>query len=228
MKEFILEFLSFLAKAILIICLVLTSFLFVINVYHYKDVTYSYPIDLNKNGKYIEYKKLLKSVDKKMEKVNYNSDRLEQTAKPIHDYYKSCIDSLNKSSFSKFASMNSIKAIDVYHANDEILQDINDKCMFSIAYNIKVMAKAHDVQNSFSKTDKVIEQKRNIVLDNSYYLVASSLGNSSYSFTTNITKVTIYNKLGKEFGLTLNDYYLVASILDDIADWYVLEYGGNE
>ena len=65
-------------------------------------------------------------------------------------------------------------------------------------------------------------------MDNSYYLVDSSLGNSSYSFTTNITKVTIYNKLGKEFGLTLNDYYLVASILDDIADWYVLEYGGNE
>ena len=71
------------------------------------------------------------------------------------------------------------------------------------------------------------EVKRKIVIDNAEYLTKSGLGNSAYSFSTDTTRGGIYNKLSNETKLTVNNYRMMASILDDVANWYVNEFGGN-
>ena len=71
------------------------------------------------------------------------------------------------------------------------------------------------------------ETKRKIVIDNADYLIKSGLGNSSYNFSTDSSRNTIYNKTSNELRLTINNYKMIASILDDVANWYVAEYGGN-
>ena len=96
MKEFFIEFLNLLANCILVICLSLMSFLLISNFFHYKDVSYKYNANLNENLNYVEYKKILKSVEKKMNSVDYDNVSYSVTAKPIYEYYTACVNSLEK------------------------------------------------------------------------------------------------------------------------------------
>ena len=149
------------------------------------------------------------------------------TAKPIYDYYTSCKKSLNDGTFAKLESKNSITAKDVYDSNNEILNEYNNKCIFYIPYNITVINKIYNPTYSFKSIFKNTEQKRAIIIDNADYLVKSVLGNSSYGFVTDNNRNSIYNKNNNELRLTINNYNLMASILEDVANWYVAEFGGN-
>lgn len=227
MKEFFGELFDLLSSCVLIICLVFASFLFIINVYHYKEIRYNQVISMNESADYKEYKDILKSVDKKMKSVNVNNVNYGSTAKPIYDYYQTCINQLNKGTFSTFESKSSVNTLDIYKANDDILKKYNKSCVFGIPYNITVISKSYKLGTSAQKMYNITEQKRQIVIDNADYLAKSGLGNSAYSFSTDTTRSGVYNKLLNETKLTVNNYRMMASILDDVANWYVNEFGGN-
>ena len=219
MKDFFTDFIELLVDSALIICLAFASFLLISNVYHHQEISYSYGVDL-KDTEYTEYKKTLSSVDKKMKSVDISSIKYDTTARPIFAYYESCIKSLNEGTFSSIEQKNLVSGKDVYDSNNEILKKYNGTCIFYIPYNITVINKNYKPRVSFDKVFKGTEQKREIIIDNAEYLTKSGLGNSSYNFSTNTSK---YN----EFELTIDNYKLMASILDDVANWYVLEFGGN-
>lgn len=227
MKEFFTDFLTVLANSIMIICFAFMSFLLLSNFFHYREVTYSYSTDLKENVKYQEYKKVLKNVNKKMNSVDYKDPKYSTTAKPIHDYYEACISSLNKGTFAKLADKDGITALDVYNSNSEILKDYNSSCIFTIPYNISNIYGPKIVNKSFVSVKKITDQKADIIIDNADYLADSGLGNSSYGFVTDVTRSTIYNKVSNELSLTIDNYRMIAYLLDDVANWYVSEYGGN-
>lgn len=225
-KEYFSDFLEMLANCALVICLSFAAFVLISNVYHYKEITYVHNIDVN-DTQYSEYEKMLSNVDKKMKSVNIDNVAYDTTAKPIYSYYESCINSLKDGSFAKLKGKTGITARNVYDANSDILKTYNGTCIFYVPYNISVINKNFKPKKSFKGVYKVTEQKREMIIDNAEYLTKSGLGNSSYSFSTNTSKFTIYNKVYNEFELTVNNYKMIASILDDVANWYVSEYGGN-
>lgn len=226
MKEFLSDFFELLSSCVLVICLALASFLLIINIYHYKEIRYTQSTDITENGDYINYKKTLKTVDKKMKSVNVDNVKYDSTAKTIYSYYEGCMKSLKTGTFSTFEGKGYISALDIYKANDEILKKYNKVCVFGIPYNITVISKNFNLSSSdtlFKKT----EEKRQIIIDNADYLTKSGLGNSAYAFSTDATRGGIYNKISNETKLTVNNYRVIASILNDVANWYVSEFGGN-
>lgn len=227
MKEYITEFLKLLVKCVLVICFAFGAFLLISNFYHYREVSYTYTPDFSKTSEYGKYKSILARVDKKMKSVDYSDVKYATTAKPIFEYYSGCIKTLNETAFAKFSSMSSIKYVDVYNANNDILKKVNGRCTFYIPYNISQMVKDGKSSVSFDSTLNLTTVKNDIIIDNAEYLIDSSLGNSSYSVVTDMTRSTIYNKLANEYQLTVNNYTMIALLLEDVADWYVLEYGGN-
>lgn len=227
MKEFFADFLELLANCVLVICLAFASFLLITNFYHYIEVNHTENIDSSTTS-YDDYTKRLAHVDKKMNSVSYNKAAYSTTAKPIHDYYSGCKKALDEGTFASLKGKTTVSSKDVYDSNNEILNTYNGRCIFYIPYNISVMEKSNNFDHSFKKVFNLTEQKRQIVIDNADYLVKSSLGNSSYNFSTDTARGTIYNKTANEYRLTVNNYKMMVSILDDIADWYVLEFGGNE
>ena len=227
MKEFVVEYLKLLAKCILLICFSFVAFLFIINIYHYKEVTYVQRINWDETTTLKEYKSIMKDVDRKMKSVNHDNVNYSGTAKPIYQYYEACVASINNGTFSKIIEGDTVTAIDVYNANDDILKEYNNKCIFYIPYAISVINKTHTPSVSFNDVQKITEEKRLIVINNAEYLTHSGMGNSSYSFTTETTRAGVYNKVDNEAKLTVDNYRMMASILNDIADWYVDEFGGN-
>lgn len=226
MKEFFADFLELLTNCVLVLCLAFASFLLIINFYHYKEVNNLQQVDMTSTS-YSDYKNSLAKVDKKMKSVKLVGAGYDTTAKPIYQYYSACKKALDDGTFAKLGNKNGISGKDVYDSNKEILDDYNGKCIFYIPYNITVIAKNNQSVGSFNSVFKKTEEKRNIVIDNADYLVKSGLGNSSYSFATDTARGTIYNKTSNELRLTMDNYKLMVSILDDVANWYVQEFGGN-
>lgn len=227
MKDFFVDFLSLLANSVLVVCLALMSFLLISNFFHYKEVSYNYAVDLKNNADYNNYKKVMKNALKKMNSVDYKNTKFNSTAKPIYEYYSGCVDALNNGTFAKLETKTGVTALDVYNANNEILKEYNNKCIFYIPYNISNIYSTNKPNVSFDSTKEFTSQKANIIIDNAEYLTDSGLGNSSYGFVTDITRSSIYNKVGNELDLTINNYEMIALLLDDIANWYVDEFGGN-
>ncbi len=227
MKEFVAELLELLSVCILVLCLSFAAFLFITNFYHYKEISHFEVFDEGSKIQYNEYKKILARVDKKMKSVNYDAVSYSTTAKPIYDYYHSCVDSLSSGTFASLGNKGNINSKDIYDSNDDILKKYNNVCIFYIPYNITVINKNNKPSVSFDSVYKVTEAKRKIVIDNADYLIKSGLGNSSYSFVTDTSRNSIYNKTSNELRLTINNYKMMASILEDVANWYVAEFGGN-
>ena len=180
MKEFIVEYLKLLAECVLIICFSFVAFLFIINIYHYKEVTYVQRVNWEEETALKEYKSIMKDVDKKMKSVNYERVDYSSTARPIYQYYETCVTALNDSTFSKMIENETVTAIDVYNANNEILREFNNKCIFYIPYAISVINKTHTPSVPFADVKNLTEEKTAIVVNNAEYLVHSGMGNSSY------------------------------------------------
>ena len=224
MKKEIVSFLTFLANVIAILCFAFVSFLLLINVYHYRDVSMNSYVDVKNNGDYKEYLDILKNVDRKMEKVN-NIALYDNESKVIYSNYQNCKNVLDKAYFSTLSNTTYITEMDIYKLNDEFLNDLSNKCLFNVAYNINTDNKKFN--NDFSNIYKEIEYKTAIAENSAEYLVKSSFDNSSYSFTTDAFRMTVYDKAANEFNLTVNNYKTLAFVLEQIADFYEAEFGGN-
>ena len=159
-----------------------------------------------------------------MNSVDLNNTNYNTTAKPIYEYYKGCKEIFDEDSFNKLQDGMKINVVDIYNANNKILNDYNNSCLFSLPYNISMM---YEDSNVFDEVRELTEEKREIIVSNAEYLTKAALGNSSYSFSTNTFRASVYNQTASWYDLTINNYKMMASILDDIADWYVLEFGGN-
>lgn len=224
MKEFIIEFLKLLSNCILVVCFAFAAFLLIINIYHYEEVTLQYNADINTDIRYEKYKKSLAETDKKMKSVSSQNDVY---SKVIYDRYTECFNKLSESSYNKFTETNIISGKVVYNLNNEILNNLSSSCLVTIPIYIEESSKKANFKNDYSDTMKIVNSKRDMILSNARYLTKSEIANSSYSFSTEVFKNTIYNKIITEYDMTIDNYTMIASVLEEIADWYVLEFGGN-
>ncbi len=224
MREFFIDFLKVLANSVLIIAFAFISFLFIVNIYHYKEVSYQYEVNVSSSDGYLKYMEVLDDVDKKMNSVDVDNVSYATTAKPIYDYYMGCKKIFDEDKFNNLKDGSFVNVVDIYNANNKILNEYNNSCLFSIPYSISMMYKDSD---TFDDVKELVDEKREIVINNAEYLTKAGLGNSAYSFSTNTFRSSIYNQTASWFDLTVSNYEMMVSILDDIADWYVLEFGGN-
>lgn len=227
MKEFVLEFLKLLSNCVLVVCFAFSAFLLVTNIYHYEEVNIKYDTNIGEDIRYDEYKKSLAMTNKKMVSVSTLDVNYDSYGKVIRDYYNLCSKELEESSFNKLAQNDVVGVKDIYNLNYEILDTLNRSCLVSISNFVEESSEEVKFDYNPASTIELVNQKADLVQENARNLVDSGLGNSSYGFSTDIFKGTIYDKNMSDFDLTVYNYTLIASILEDIADWYVLEFGGN-
>ncbi len=225
MKKVFAEFLVVFAECILVICLAFVSFIFILNIYHYEDISYVYNIKPSDSKTYNDFKTSIDKSSKKLSKVKASASGASMA---IHSDLKSCFDTIKKGYYYKdLANKETLESKDIYYSNRDIIDNVSNKCLFRISYDIDSFKKSENFNHSFSDISDDIADKREIIVSNSEFLLKLEYSNSSYSFSTQDFKYGIFNRTSSELSLTYNNYKVVASLLDDIVDWYVLEYGGN-
>lgn len=226
MRKVFAEFLVVFAECILVICLAFVSFVFILNIYHYDDISYVYNINPSLSKSYKDFKSDISSLEKEYKKVDYGAN---VAASVIYTDLNSCFDIIEKSYYyNDLSKKTTLESKDIYKANSDILNDINNRCLFRISYDIDSFGKSGDFKNSFEGVYDNVTDKRDILVANAEFLLKLEYSNSSYSFSTQDFKYGVFNRTSNELFLTYNNYTILASILDDVVDWYVLEFGGNE
>lgn len=228
MKSVVKEFLELMGYCVLVVCFLFASFLLLMNVYHYKELNKVDNRSLGSEERYLAVKDIISSVENNVSLVKFtDSSNAANGAKLIKDGFDSCINYMKNSSFYKLSEKTYITEKDIYDANKEMYNTLNNKCLFFIPYYIESANNTYGVGTSYEKElkDEVEFQKDKVSLY-SDFLFNKSLGNSAYKYSTSITTSTIYNDLNKSVNLTIANYEDLARTVEKISLWYVEEFGG--
>ncbi len=228
MKSVFKEFFELMGYCVLVVCFLFASFLLLMNVYHYKEVTRVENRNFSQESSYVSVKDTVSSIEKNVKLVNFTDNSNEALGgNLIKDGINSCVTSIKNSKFYALGEQTSITEKDVYDINKEMYNVVNNKCLFFIPYYVDTTIKTYNVATSYEKELKDdIEFSKNKIADYSSFLFNKSLGNSSYSYTTSITNSTIYNDLNRSINLTITNYQELARAVERISLWYVDEFGG--
>lgn len=230
MREFLSDFMKLFADSAIVVCLMLSSFLVLINVYHYKEVSISYSRDFASDSQFNKYKQSLKKANDNIKSVNLSKVPVKDhtAANTAKNYFDDCYGVLSKASFNELEKKNSINIKDVYKYNTEMYESINNKCLFSIKYNYESLDKGRSPKKAkFSTISPRIEERRNDIMASSGYMMSEMESNSSYYFMTDLTRNYIYDRNSENIALTIRNYLNLAEGLVEVSNWYVGEFGGG-
>lgn len=230
MKEILKEFIGLFSNAILVICLMLASYLILINLYHYREVHYQMPISVDANTKYQMYKTTVDSLDGKLSRINTDTianASKKMFAKNVESALKSCVAMLKNSEYYKVGEKTSLNIKDVYQYNLSLKDDIQIQCLFQVAYTTSQGNKTYDsVAGNVDEKVAKLNDTRDLVMMNGEYIQNKLLNNSSYSYVTDTARSTTFNEIEQSFSIVTNSYNRLANSVNEYIDWYGLEMGG--
>ena len=225
MKEILKDFSTLFANGILVICLMVASFLVLINLYHSKEVSYEYYAELSEDDCYTSIKDSIEVMKTNIEAVPSSNNPAASGVKQVIDR---CITALESSSFYKLDEKDYIHFKDIYNANSELASELNNTCLFALSYTTSndILGNT-EYASSYEPVNTLVEEERNIVITQTDYLKNRLLANSTYSYMTDTTRNSIFNETEANLFLLVSSYDRVTSSLERVTNWYVDTFGGN-
>ena len=225
MKEILKDFSTLFANGILVICLMVASFLVLINLYHSKEVSYEYYAELSEDDRYTSIKDSIEVMKTNVEAVPSSNNPAASGVKQVIDR---CITALESSSFYKLDEKDYIHFKDIYNANSELASELNNTCLFALSYTTSndILGNT-EYASSYEPVNTLVEEERNIVITQTDYLKNRLLANSTYSYMTDTTRNSIFNETEANLFLLVSSYDRVTSSLEIVTNWYVDTFGGN-
>jgi hypothetical protein len=226
MKEIITDFLHTLANCIVVLALLFAGYLLLINLYHYKEISYKYESNLNDNKKYNSFKENVLLSENKLNAVNINNSRYI-VANQTKGEISKCI-TLAKESRLYNLTYTKITSKDIYDLNVEMYDKLSTGCLFLMGYNINRIVEAdNSSKTTFKPVYERLEDDKRIVQNTTDYLKNRLLSNSTYSYVTDISRQSIFNESSSNLSLTLDNYLTLTTSINDVVAWYEQEFGGG-
>ena len=223
MKELFNDFIKLFANCILILALMMASFLVIINLYHYKEVSYVYHKDLNESATYSMYLSKKDELKKNIDKIPTNT----VAGRNVKAVFNSCYIELNNASFTKLNSKQDFTLKDSYDAAFDMKEKLGSACLFNIIYNIKDLKESGLINVEIDELLDYVESQKEFILSTNTFLINHMLSNSTYSFVTDITKNSIFNNTYETLNETTENYYIFVSTLENLSNWCINNLGGN-
>lgn len=229
MKEIYKEFLELLGYCVLVVCFFFSSYLLLINLYHYNEIAVSQQRILSTEESYTSFKETLSEIKNDISSVSFagiTDSKKVSAAMSVKNALDGCVSVLESSAFYNLDQKNVIVIKDIYDTNKEMNNTINTKCLFFVPYYIEASIESYGYGQSFDKIKDDVEFKKERIFVYSDFLFNKTLGNTAYSYTTDVTRTTIYNDLNQSINMTISNYNELVNTVNDISDWYVKEFGG--
>lgn len=231
MKEFFREFLKLFANSATVICLILASFLLMLNMYHHREINVKYYKDFSIDSQYMKYQENLKKAYDNINSVNVDKVKgnVVSYATTAKDVFNNCYSYINKSAFNNIGNKKEFSVKDIYEYNTEMYETLSNKCLFTIKYNYDIIGKRYtEMKHSFNDVSNSLEDKRVDIMNATDYMISEMESNSAYYFMTDLTRNSIYNRNAENMSFTVKNYLDLSNALLDVSNWYSLEFGGNK
>lgn len=230
MKEMINSFLDLFGNSILIIALMLSSFLLLINIYHYQEVNYEYKSDILTSNQYLSFKNTVDKMEESVKKINTDAikdQNKRMVLKTAEGKINKCLGILKESDYYNLQKAN-FKINDLYFLNEDLFSELHYQCLFMVNYNIYDSLEKYNIDSSnYDSIKKQVESNSDEISKYTEFIRDEMLQNSSYGYTTNITRSTIFNKMKYTTEVISFNYTNLVNSVESMIEWYVIESGGN-
>lgn len=230
MKDYFKEIFELFANCLMILTLALSAHLLLSNVYHYIEVNKSYNYNLNESKTYISFKENVKEIENNINKVdvdNIKDINRRMTALTYKSKTEQCLNEIKTSDFYNLEK-NSFKPGDIYDYNKTFSSKINSYCTLLLEAEVTDAINKYNIKvNGYDAVKNNLIRARDDLSTDALRLENRLLFNSSYFWTTDTVRNTIYNYTSDVFFTNLSNYSRLTSVIKESSIWYVNEFGGN-
>lgn len=230
MKDYFREIFELFANCLMILTLALSAHLLLSNVYHYIEVNKSYNYNLNESKTYISFKENVKEIENNINKVdvdNIKDINRRMTALTYKSKTEQCLNEIKTSDFYNLEK-NSFKPADIYDYNKTFSSKINSYCTLLLEAEVTDAINKYNIKvNGYDAVKNNLIRARDDLSTDALRLENRLLFNSSYFWTTDTVRNTIYNYTSDVFFTNLSNYSRLTSVIKESSIWYVNEFGGN-
>ena len=230
MKDYFKEIFELFANCLMILTLALSAHLLLSNVYHYIEVNKSYNYNLNESKTYISFKENVKEIENNINKVdvdNIKDINRRMTALTYKSKTEQCLNEIKTSDFYNLEK-NSFKPADIYDYNKTFSSRINSYCTLLLEAEVTDAINKYNIKvNGYDAVKNNLIRARDDLSTDALRLENRLLFNSSYFWTTDTVRNTIYNYTSDVFFTNLSNYSRLTSVIEESSIWYVNEFGGN-
>ena len=230
MKDYFKEIFELFANCLMILTLALSAHLLLSNVYHYIEVNKSYNYNLNESKTYISFKENVKEIENNINKVdvdNIKDINRRMTALTYKSKTEQCLNEIKTSDFYNLEK-NSFKPADIYDYNKTFSSKINSYCTLLLEAEVTDAINKYNIKvNGYDAVKNNLIRARDDLSTDALRLENRLLFNSSYFWTTDTVRNTIYNYTSDVFFTNLSNYSRLTSVIEESSIWYVTEFGGN-
>ena len=223
------DFFKLFGNIVMMLGIIMASFLLLINLYHYREISHTYSVDTNEN---ISYKSIRDNISKSEKLVSIDISKVDasktDSAKAIQGTINKCIISFKDSELYKNSGMHTFKYYDTYTNMNYLYTKINAECNSLLKYSMKPYIESNSsVKSSYNNMINNYEKMFDVVASNANYMEKKSLNTNSYSFTSEMNRFSIFDDLRSDTEFTLRNYDIVSSLILDISTWYHNTFGGD-
>lgn len=230
MKDYFKEIFELFANCLMILTLALSAHLLLSNVYHYIEVNKSYNYNLNESKAYISFKENVKEIENNINKVdvdNIKDINRRMTALTYKSKTEQCLNEIKTSDFYNLEK-NSFKPADIYDYNKTFSSKINSYCTLLLEAEVTDAINKYNIKvNGYDAVKNNLIRARDDLSTDALRLENRLLFNSSYFWTTDTVRNTIYNYTSDVFFTNLSNYSRLTNVIEESSVWYVNEFGGN-
>lgn len=230
MKDYFKEIFELFANCLMILTLALSAHLLLSNVYHYIEVNKSYNYNLNESKNYISFKENVKEIENNINKVdvdNIKDINRRMTALTYKSKTEQCLNEIKTSDFYNLEK-NSFKPADIYDYNKTFSSKINSYCTLLLEAEVTDAINKYNIKvNGYDAVKNNLIRARDDLSTDALRLENRLLFNSSYFWTTDTVRNTIYNYTSDVFFTNLSNYSRLTNVIEESSVWYVNEFGGN-
>ncbi len=230
MKDYFREIFELFANCLMILTLALSAHLLLSNVYHYIEVNKSYNYNLNESKTYISFKENVKEIENNINKVdvdNIKDINRRMTALTYKSKTEQCLNEIKTSDFYNLEK-NSFKPADIYDYNKTFSSKVNSYCTLLLEAEVTDAINKYNIKvNGYDAVKNNLIRAREDLSTDASRLENRLLFNSSYFWTTDTVRNTIYNYTADVFFTNLSNYSRLTSVIEESSIWYVNEFGGN-
>ena len=224
MKKILIEYFNIIGFSITGIIFGLSFFLLFINFYHYKDVNTTY---LKQDSDFKVNQELKDKLTKIKDNISSFDPNKYQGTEDIYSLssVKSrldiCVSKVDNDTFSSLLDKQEINIKDVYDMQQFYQINISNECLVKQLYEISIVNESSKIQiKSLDLVAPFWEDNIEELIKSTDYLQKVIKNNSSYSFSSNSSKMDLYDQTKDSYYTLLNKYSEAIDYIYDVSVWY--------
>lgn len=224
MKKMLLEYSLVIGYTVVGLVFGLSFFLLFLNFYHYDEVNYYYQKNSDDLKLSSEFKEQLVEIRENVNSfdINLYSGREDiYSLASVGNKLDLCIKNINDSEFFKILDKKKISISDVYKLQQFYENDVVNECLIKQLYDLTISNESSNIKiSSLGVISPFLNTSIVQLKDDNNYVKSNIRNNSSYYFSSNSSKLSVFNMTRDSYYEVISSYRSAINFVEQVSIWY--------